>query len=100
MADTLKELVVADAAAWRCWLSREYERSPGVWLAFHKKGGGVTRLGYADALRAWPSRQPPRRREVGQPDREAHRVAGVELAEGLEAVAVSIGVHVEGPKGA
>jgi uncharacterized protein YdeI (YjbR/CyaY-like superfamily) len=50
MADTLKELVVDDATAWRRWLSREHERSPGVWLVLHKKGGGVTRLTYADAL--------------------------------------------------
>jgi hypothetical protein len=39
-----------------------------------------------------------RRREVGQPDREAGGGAGVELAEGLGAVAVSIGVHVGGAK--
>src|SRR5262249_7788266 len=50
MADTLKELVVDDATAWRRWLSREHERSPGVWLVLHKKGGSVTRLTYADAL--------------------------------------------------
>jgi uncharacterized protein YdeI (YjbR/CyaY-like superfamily) len=50
MADALKELVVDDATAWRRWLSREHERSPGVWLVLHKKGGGVTRLTYADAL--------------------------------------------------
>jgi uncharacterized protein YdeI (YjbR/CyaY-like superfamily) len=50
MTDTLKELVVDDAAAWRRWLSREHERSPGVWLVLHKKGGRVTRLTYADAL--------------------------------------------------
>jgi uncharacterized protein YdeI (YjbR/CyaY-like superfamily) len=50
MAETLKELVVDDAAAWRRWLSREHERSPGVWLVLHKKGGSVTRLTYADAL--------------------------------------------------
>ncbi len=50
MTDTLKELVVDDAAAWRRWLSREHERSPGVWLVLHKKGGHVTRLTYAGAL--------------------------------------------------
>jgi uncharacterized protein YdeI (YjbR/CyaY-like superfamily) len=50
MADTLKELVVDDATAWRRWLSREHERSPGVWLVLHKKGGSLTRLTYADAL--------------------------------------------------
>jgi uncharacterized protein YdeI (YjbR/CyaY-like superfamily) len=50
MAETLKELVVDDATAWRRWLSREHERAPGVWLVLHKKGGSVTRLTYADAL--------------------------------------------------
>ena len=50
MTDTLKELVVDDAAAWRRWLAREHERSPGVWLVLHKKGGRVTRLTYRDAL--------------------------------------------------
>jgi uncharacterized protein YdeI (YjbR/CyaY-like superfamily) len=50
MADTLKELLVDDAKAWRRWLSREHERSPGLWLVLHKKGGGVTSLTYADAL--------------------------------------------------
>jgi uncharacterized protein YdeI (YjbR/CyaY-like superfamily) len=50
MADTLKELLVEDASAWRRWLSREHERAPGVWLILHKKGGSVTRLTYADAL--------------------------------------------------
>ena len=50
MADTLKELVVDGATAWRRWLAREHERSPGVWLVLDKKGGSVTRLTYADAL--------------------------------------------------
>src|SRR5579871_3326339 len=50
MAEPLKELVVEDAPAWRRWLSREHQRSPGVWLVLHKKGGSVTRLTYPDAL--------------------------------------------------
>jgi len=47
----LPELLVADAAAWRAWLTDHHAASPGVWLVLTKKGGDVTALGYEDAVR-------------------------------------------------
>jgi uncharacterized protein YdeI (YjbR/CyaY-like superfamily) len=45
------ELVVADAAAWRHWLRRHHEQSPGVWLVLAKKGTvDPTALSYDQAL--------------------------------------------------
>jgi uncharacterized protein YdeI (YjbR/CyaY-like superfamily) len=38
MADDLPELTVADAAAWRRWLSEHHENPAGVWLVLAKKG--------------------------------------------------------------
>jgi uncharacterized protein YdeI (YjbR/CyaY-like superfamily) len=46
----LEELLVADGAAWRSWLSEHAAESPGVWLILHKKGGSVTELDYDAAL--------------------------------------------------
>jgi uncharacterized protein YdeI (YjbR/CyaY-like superfamily) len=50
MPKDLPDLLVADAAAWRRWLTDHHAASPGVWLVLHKKGGAVTALTYADAL--------------------------------------------------
>jgi uncharacterized protein YdeI (YjbR/CyaY-like superfamily) len=45
------ELTVADAAAWREWLSHHHDDSAGVWLVLAKKGTTEpTRLRYDDAL--------------------------------------------------
>jgi uncharacterized protein YdeI (YjbR/CyaY-like superfamily) len=47
----LPELLVADAAEWRAWLSRHHSSSPGVWLVLAKKGTTVpTTLSYDQAL--------------------------------------------------
>lgn len=46
----LPELLLADAGAWRAWLSENHASSPGVRLVLHKKGGSVTELSYAAAL--------------------------------------------------
>ncbi|NWL10600.1 YdeI/OmpD-associated family protein [Paenarthrobacter nitroguajacolicus] len=46
----LEELLVADGAAWRAWLSEHAAESPGVWLILHKKGGSITELDYDAAL--------------------------------------------------
>jgi len=47
----LPELVVADARAWRAWLSSQHGASPGVWLVLAKKGTtDPTSLSYDDAL--------------------------------------------------
>ncbi|POH75326.1 YdeI/OmpD-associated family protein [Arthrobacter glacialis] len=48
----LPELLLADAGAWRAWLSENHASSPGVRLVLHKKGGSVTELSYAGALDA------------------------------------------------
>jgi uncharacterized protein YdeI (YjbR/CyaY-like superfamily) len=45
------ELVVADGAAWRAWLQRHHDASPGVWLVLAKKGETEpTSLTYDQAL--------------------------------------------------
>ncbi|MFC0006151.1 YdeI/OmpD-associated family protein [Micromonospora siamensis] len=46
----LDELIVADAAALRDWLSANHATSPGVWLALTKKGGTVTTLTWQQAV--------------------------------------------------
>jgi uncharacterized protein YdeI (YjbR/CyaY-like superfamily) len=47
----LAELIVADAAAWRSWLSRNHATSSGVRLVLAKKGTtDPTRLTYDEAL--------------------------------------------------
>jgi uncharacterized protein YdeI (YjbR/CyaY-like superfamily) len=38
VADDIQELIVADAAAWRTWLSEHYETPAGVWLVLARKG--------------------------------------------------------------
>jgi uncharacterized protein YdeI (YjbR/CyaY-like superfamily) len=47
----LPELVVADAPAWRIWLSRHHAEPQGVWLVLAKKGTTEpTTLSYDQAL--------------------------------------------------
>ncbi len=46
----LEELIVADAAALRAWLSANHNTSPGVWLALTRKGGTVTTLTWQQAV--------------------------------------------------
>jgi uncharacterized protein YdeI (YjbR/CyaY-like superfamily) len=47
----LPELLVADAAEWRSWLSGNHSQSDGVWLVLAKKGTThPTTLSYDDAL--------------------------------------------------
>jgi uncharacterized protein YdeI (YjbR/CyaY-like superfamily) len=47
----LPELLVADAAEWRIWLSSNQAKSQGVWLVLAKKGNTYpTTLSYDDAL--------------------------------------------------
>lgn len=46
----LPELLLPNAVAWRNWLERHHDSSPGVKLVLHKKGGAVTELDYAAAL--------------------------------------------------
>lgn len=50
MPDTLPELILPDAAAWRAWLGDHHEE-PGVWLVLAKKGHTEpTALIYEQAL--------------------------------------------------
>ncbi len=50
MPDTLSELLLLDAAAWRAWLGVHHEE-PGVWLVLAKKGTSEpTELTYGQAL--------------------------------------------------
>ena len=46
----LDELVVADAAALRTWLTEHHETSPGVRLVLGKAGGSVTTLNWDTAV--------------------------------------------------
>jgi uncharacterized protein YdeI (YjbR/CyaY-like superfamily) len=47
----LPELVVRDVAAWRRWLGKHHESSPGVFLVLAKRGTTTpTRLAFPDAL--------------------------------------------------
>jgi uncharacterized protein YdeI (YjbR/CyaY-like superfamily) len=43
-------LAFSTAAAWRSWLSREAESSPGAWLKIAKKGTAEHTVSYAEAL--------------------------------------------------
>ena len=51
MAADIPELIVADASAWRRWLSENHATPTGVWLVLAKKGSmQPTSLTYAQAL--------------------------------------------------
>jgi uncharacterized protein YdeI (YjbR/CyaY-like superfamily) len=51
VAEELGELIVADARAWRAWLSKHHDARPGVWLVLAKKGTtDPTSLSYDQAL--------------------------------------------------
>lgn len=51
MPEQPPELVVADAAAWRRWLTRHQTETAGVWLVLAKKGAtSPTRLTHDEAL--------------------------------------------------
>jgi uncharacterized protein YdeI (YjbR/CyaY-like superfamily) len=70
VADTLRELIVVDAVAWRAWLGANHAGEPGVWLVLAKKGTTVpTRLTYEQALQealchGWIDGQVNRRDEL------------------------------------
>lgn len=49
-APTLSELVVADAAELRAWLTEHHDSSPGVWLALTRKAGRTTTLTWQEAV--------------------------------------------------
>ena len=51
MSEELAAIAVTGAAAWRKWLARHHDGSPGVWVVLAKKGTTrPTSLTYAEAL--------------------------------------------------
>ena len=48
--DNLKIVRARDRRAWRAWLEKNHERSPGVWLLYYKKASGRPSVGYAEAV--------------------------------------------------
>jgi len=46
----LEFVEVPDRAAWRAWLERNHDTSPGIWLGVGKKGGTATTLSYDEAV--------------------------------------------------
>lgn len=49
-APGLEELRVANRSAWRAWLARHHESSPGVWLIWRKRKGESPALSLDDAV--------------------------------------------------
>ncbi len=39
-----------DRKAWRNWLEKNHNASPGIWLIYYKKDSGKSRVAYADAV--------------------------------------------------
>jgi uncharacterized protein YdeI (YjbR/CyaY-like superfamily) len=50
VAVELEKLAFESAAAWRDWLERNHDTSPGVWLLIAKKGTGVETVTYDAAV--------------------------------------------------
>jgi uncharacterized protein YdeI (YjbR/CyaY-like superfamily) len=48
--EQFEELYVPDRSAWRRWLERHHDRSPGIWLVYDKKTSRPDRLAYADSV--------------------------------------------------
>jgi len=46
----LEQVYVKSRPAWRRWLAKHGERSPGIWLIYDKKSSRADRLAYADAV--------------------------------------------------
>lgn len=48
--DNLEIVRAGDRRAWRAWLAKNHESSPGVWLLYYKKASGRPSVGYAEAV--------------------------------------------------
>jgi uncharacterized protein YdeI (YjbR/CyaY-like superfamily) len=48
--DSFEQFYPKDRKAWRNWLSKNFDKSPGIWLVFYKTGGSKPRLPYADMV--------------------------------------------------
>ena len=46
----LEDVYVPTRAAWRQWLAKNHDRSPGIWLVFDRKSSRPDRLAYADSV--------------------------------------------------
>ena len=46
----LEQVYVKSRPAWRRWLAKNGERSPGIWLIYDKKSSRADRLAYADGV--------------------------------------------------
>ena len=46
----LENVYVPTRAAWRTWLLKNHDRSPGVWLVFDRKSSRTDRLAYVDSV--------------------------------------------------
>lgn len=81
MGKELRELTVADAAAWRAWLADHHDDPTGAWLVLAKKGTTEpTRLTYDQALeealcQGWIDGQAGRRDESTYRQRFTPRLA-------------------------
>ena len=48
--DGLPVVYAPGRVEWRAWLAAEHARARGVWLAYAKKGSGLTRVAYDEAV--------------------------------------------------
>jgi uncharacterized protein YdeI (YjbR/CyaY-like superfamily) len=48
--DNYKQFYPKDRKAWRNWLSKNFNQSPGIWLIFYKVGKSKPRLPYDDVV--------------------------------------------------
>lgn len=48
--EELERFQAPDRRAWREWLGRNHDSSPGVWLVYYKKGSGKPSVTYEEAV--------------------------------------------------
>lgn len=48
--DSYEQFYPKDRKAWRNWLSRNFDKSPGIWLIYYKSGKSKPRLPYSDVV--------------------------------------------------
>lgn len=48
--DSYQQFYPKDRKAWRNWLSRNFDKSPGIWLIYYKKGKSKPRLLYDEMV--------------------------------------------------
>lgn len=48
--DSFETYYPKDRKAWRNWLQRNYDKSPGIWLIYYKQGKSKPRLPYDDMV--------------------------------------------------